>query len=157
MGWEAHLGVDELLGKVARLRDAVEMPIATGDQLTAAYEYYPLLAAGTVDIVQAGAARTGAADMLILADEAAARGKQLVPWGWIPSAIGTTVNIHVATVTPNIPLVEYRPPALYPDALIRRALARPEPTVVDGQFEVPTAPGLGLEVDWELVERLRVA
>lgn len=144
------------LGDYARLRETVAMPIATGDQLTAAFEYYPLLAAGTVDIMQAGAARTGAGDMLILAHEAAAHGKQLIPWGWIPSAIGTTVNVHVAAVTPNVPLVEYRPPALYPDALIRRALARPEPSLVDGRFELPTSPGLGLEVDWELVERLRV-
>jgi L-alanine-DL-glutamate epimerase-like enolase superfamily enzyme len=144
------------LDDYARLRDAVDMPIATGDQLTAACEYFPLLAAGTVDIIQAGAARTGVSDMLTLAAEAATRGKELVPWGWIPSAIGATANLHLAAVTPNVPLVEYRPSALYPDALIRRALALPEPQVAGGRFVTPTAPGLGLEVDWELVERLRL-
>jgi L-alanine-DL-glutamate epimerase-like enolase superfamily enzyme len=139
-----------------RLADTIATPMSTGDQLTAATEYYPVLDSGSVAVVQAGSARTGLGDMTVLAERAARTGRSLVPWGWIPSGIGTSANVHFSAVTENVPLVEYRPPHLYPDALIRRALATPEPELVDGYFERPTAPGLGVAIDWELVEHLRV-
>ena len=52
----------------------------------------------------------------------------------------------------NAPLCEYCHPEIYPDQELRRNLFGPEPTMVDGVFELPTAPGLGVDVD---IERLR--
>jgi L-alanine-DL-glutamate epimerase-like enolase superfamily enzyme len=139
-----------------RLADAIETPIATGDQLTAASEYLPLLDSGAVAVVQGGAGRTGASEMGILAAEAAARGRALVPWGWVPTTLSVAANLHRAVVHANVPLIEYRVPEPDPSAPLRYALAGPEPAIRDGRFELPTAPGLGVDVDLELVERLRV-
>lgn len=139
-----------------RLAEAIETPIASGDQLTAAVEYMPLLDSGAVSIVQAGAARTGISDMHVLAGEAADRGRGLVPWGWVPSALSVAANLHVAMVHDNVPLIEYRSPDVGPAGPLRRHLAGPEPVVRGGAFEPPAACGLGVEVDWEVVERLRV-
>lgn len=146
----------EQLDDHRRLAEAIETPIATGDQLTAAAEYMPLLDSGVVSVVQAGAARTGVSDMGILACAAAARGRALVPWGWVPSTLSVAANLHRAIVHDNVPLIEYRRPEPSDAGLLRRALAGPEPVIRDGEFEAPTAPGLGVEVDLELVERLRV-
>jgi L-alanine-DL-glutamate epimerase-like enolase superfamily enzyme len=95
--------------------------------------------------------------MGVLADEAAARGRALVPWGWVPTTLSVAANLHRAIVHDNVPLIEYRMPDPEHGALLRRALAGPEPVIRDGEFTLPTAPGLGVEVDLELVERLRVA
>jgi L-alanine-DL-glutamate epimerase-like enolase superfamily enzyme len=55
-----------------------------------------------------------------------------------------------------VPLVEHTPPAIYPHMIMRGALARPEPPIVDGAFVLPTAPGLGLELNEDALERFRV-
>jgi L-alanine-DL-glutamate epimerase-like enolase superfamily enzyme len=39
----------------------------------------------------------------------------------------------------------------------RTALAEPEPIIRDGVFAVPAGPGLGVDVDLEIVERLRAS
>lgn len=139
-----------------RLADAIGTPLATGDQLTAASDYEPLLAAGALRYVQGGAARTGVSDMGVLARAAEDRGVQFMPWGWVPTGLATWANLHRAVVHRNVPLVEYRAVELYPEGLLRAAVASPEPELVDGEFAVPTRPGLGVEVDQGLVERLRV-
>lgn len=139
-----------------RLADALETPIATGDQLTAMTEYLPLLDSGAVDVVQGGSARTGVSDMGRLADEAKQRGRSLVPWGWVPSTIAVAANLHRSIVHDNIPLIEYRPADLWDGPVIRPKLAGPEPEIRDGEFLLPDAPGYGVEVDWDLVEKLRL-
>lgn len=139
-----------------RLADAVATPLASGDQLTAASDYQPLLESGTLSFVQGGAARTGVSDMGNLAEAAATKRIEFLPWGWVPTALATSANIHRSVVHGNIPLIEYRPAELYSDAVLRTALAAPEPVLRGGEFVVPTAPGLGVEVDPAVVDRLRV-
>ena len=139
-----------------RLADAIDTPLASGDQLTAATDYSPLLESGTLSYVQAGAARTGISDMGILAETALRRGVQFLPWGWVPSGVATWANIHRSVTEQNIPLIEYRDPELYPEGVLRSGLAASEPLLVDGEFELPSRPGLGVEVDLDLIERLRV-
>ncbi len=78
-------------------------------------------------------------------------------YGWVATTLGVAASIHVALVNENVPFIEYAPPAFYPDAVLRQALAGPEPAVKEGAFEVPTAPGLGVTVDEAALERLRVA
>jgi L-alanine-DL-glutamate epimerase-like enolase superfamily enzyme len=138
-----------------RLRDVMRTPIATGDCLTAATDYLSLLEAGLVDVVQAGAARTGISDMDALAIRAGQLGRRFLPWGWVPTALSVAANLHLCVVHDNVPLIEYAAPTLYPHSPLRHELAGPEPDVRDGAFVLPTAPGLGVEVDESVVERLR--
>jgi L-rhamnonate dehydratase len=137
-----------------RLAEVSSTPLASGDVLTAASDYRPLLDSGTLSFVQGGSARTGISDMGNLANAARARGVGLLPWGWVPTGLATAANIHRSVVHDNIALIEYRPPALYGTQL-RSCLATPEPAIRDGEFELPSAPGLGVEVDLGLVDRLR--
>lgn len=140
-----------------RLAGAIATPLASGDQLTAASDYQPLLESGTLSFVQGGAARTGVSDMGNLAEAAAAKGIGFLPWGWVPTGLATSANIHRSVVHGNIPLIEYRPTELYGNSVLRTSLATPEPVLRDGEFLLPSAPGLGVEVDLALVDRLRVA
>ena len=138
-----------------RLANASTTPLASGDQLTAASDYQPLLESETLRFVQGGAARTGVSDMGNLAEAAALKGIGFLPWGWGGGALATSANIHRAVVHDNIPLIEYRPAELYPDAILRTSLATPEPVLKDGEFLLPTAAGLGVDVDLTLADRLR--
>jgi L-alanine-DL-glutamate epimerase-like enolase superfamily enzyme len=144
--------VDEHL----RLKELVEMPIATGDQLTSAVEFLPLLEADAVDYVQAGSPRTGIDDMGRLAGLASERGRGFMPWGWVPTALSVAANLHACVGNANVPLLEYQGPAMWNDSLLRTSLAGPEPELRDGAFVLPTEPGLGVEIDLELLERMTV-
>lgn len=141
----------ELTAEYRRLRECTPIPIGGCDILTAAVDYLPLLQLDAVDVLQAGASRTGIGDMRRLAELAAARGRELIPWGWAASTLTVGANLHVACVHENVPLVEYAPPALYPNAQLRNRLATPEPELEAGRFCVPERPGLGLDIDPELL------
>jgi L-alanine-DL-glutamate epimerase-like enolase superfamily enzyme len=147
----------ERVDEYRRLAGSIGTPVATGDMLTAAVDYAQLLDSGAVRYLQAGAARTGLWDMAALARAAAARGVGFIPWNWVPTALATWANVHMAVGHDNVPLIEYRAPELYPEARLRSALATPEPVLRDGEFELPTRPGLGVDVDVDLVRRLEVA
>ena len=139
------------------LAAAIQTPLCTGDQLTAAVEYLPVLESGTVLFVQGGAARTGIDDMDQLAKRAAQLGKGLVSWGWAATGLTIAANLHLSLVHDNIPLIEYAPPSLYPDARLRAELFGPEPAVTNGVFDLPTRPGLGMDLNSEVLDRLRIA
>jgi L-alanine-DL-glutamate epimerase-like enolase superfamily enzyme len=87
-----------------------------------------------------------------LARYAAAKGRRLIPYGWVATALSAAATLHVAAVNDNVPFVEYAPPAFYPDAGLRRDVAGPEPALRDGAFEVPAGPGLGISIDRDALE-----
>ena len=139
------------------LAGTIQTPIAAGDMLTAAVEYLPMLDSGAVAIVQGGAARTGISEMCHLAGLAADRGRQFVPWGWVATTFTVAANVAHAVVHDNVPMVEYAPLELYPTARLPRELAGPQPALLNGRFQTPSLPGLGVELDPEAFERFRVA
>lgn len=143
--FQAHL-VDEYL----KLAGAMRTPIATGDMLTAGLEFLPLR--GVVNYLQCGGCRTGISDMRAMLRS----GLTLIPWGWVPTALTVNANLQVASAHDAVPLIEHAPCDLYPDAVLRRQIAGPEPKLIDGMFQAPSGPGLGVEVDVEAVRRLRV-
>jgi L-alanine-DL-glutamate epimerase-like enolase superfamily enzyme len=145
----------ESIEEQLRLRELATMPIATGDQLTAASEYFPLIAADAVDIVQGGAPRTGIDDMLAVAAASEARGQRFIPWGWVPTGLAVAANLHACIALANVPLIEYAPPSIFPRGPVRSGLFSPEPSVVGGEFALPTAPGLGMDVDPDLLRSVR--
>ena len=146
----------ELLDDYRRLVEATTVPIAGAEILTAYAEYGPLLDAG-IDIAQAGTCRMGITECDRLARRAGELGRRFVPYGFVSTLYSVAANIQVAAANGNVPLVEHTPPAIYPHMIMREALARPEPPIVDGAFELPTAPGLGIELDEDAVARYRVA
>jgi len=80
-------------------------------------------------------------------------GVLVVPHGW-KTGITSAAARHFQAATPNVPFVEHLSPDLF-DSPLRRELVSPEPAIVDGAIELPTAPGLGIELDAEAVDRYR--
>jgi L-alanine-DL-glutamate epimerase-like enolase superfamily enzyme len=145
----------ELLDEYRRLTEASPVPVAGAELLTAHAEFDPLLDAG-IDIVQAGTCRLGITECDRLARSALGRGRQFVPYGYVSTLFSAAANIHVAAANENVPLVEQAPRQFYPHMILRGELAGPEPEVRDGKVELPSAAGLGVELDEEALQRFLV-
>jgi len=57
--------------------------------------------------------------------------------------LATMVNIHFSASTPNFLILEY----IADDHSARRDLVKEPIVLKDGYLELPTAPGLGIDVD----------
>ena len=145
----------ELTDEYRRLGESTSIAIAGAEILTSYAEYGPLFEAG-IDIAQAGTCRVGVTESDLLARRAGELGRRFVPYGYVSTLFSVAANIQVAAANPNVPLVEHAPTAFYPHMLMRDVLAGPEPRIVDGAFELPTTPGLGVELDEDAVARYRV-
>jgi L-alanine-DL-glutamate epimerase-like enolase superfamily enzyme len=150
---EAALQHEDLEGH-ARL--AAVSPIRVGGAEAAAgrHEVREWIERGRVDVVQPNITRSGGlTEMRRIAEMAEMHGVEVIPHGW-KTGITAAAGMHYQAACPSVPLLEYVSPAVYP-SLIRRELTSPEPRVIDGRLALPDRPGLGIELNEELVERLR--
>ena len=140
----------------ARLADMAETRIAVGDWgLVSRFEFEDLLTRGRVDVVQPSSVRSGGISEIVrIAEMAYRRGALCVPHAWY-HMIGTAASVHIAAVVPNMPYFEYG--VSYPDSpIISEFLDPPVAINADGTIDVPTRPGLGVELNDDVVARYRV-
>ena len=76
-------------------------------------------------------------------------------YGWVATTLALVADLHLAATLHNCPWTEYCHPEIYPHQELRRNLFGPEPRMVDGVFELPSGPGLGVEVDEAALATLR--
>jgi L-alanine-DL-glutamate epimerase-like enolase superfamily enzyme len=74
-----------------------------------------------------------------------------VPHGW-NTAVGLAADLHLTAALPVARYVEYLTPSPYLDELITTPF-RLDP---DGLLPVPTAPGLGIELDRAASKRFAI-
>jgi galactonate dehydratase len=75
----------------------------------------------------------------------------VAPHNYNSTALGLAATLQAAAAMPNLLLTEY-----FVNAAARsRELVRAALEPVSGRIEVPSAPGLGVEVDEEAVRRVR--
>ena len=140
------------LDAYARLADAVALPISTGEQLTTCWEFAELLDRGRVDIVQPDLTRCGGlSEALRIANLAHDRGVRFIPHAW-KSGIIKAVTLQLLAVFPEAPFLEYA----VPRTPINSALTVQRFPLHDGYVDVPTAPGLGVDLDPDVLDRFRV-
>ena len=145
------------LREMAKLVEQAPMPIASGEWLATRYEFEELMDAGKVQVAQPDVGRVGGiGEAKIVCDMAAERGRAIVPHCW-KTGISISATAHLAFVTPHCAFIEYLPPQLCHERL-RRELAHEELVLrKDGTIPLPTKPGLGFEIDWDVVKRYTVA
>ena len=132
---------------LARVRAAVNVPIAAGENEATAFGFKALLDAGAADIVQPSVTKVGGiAEMKKIATLAAAANVTMVPHSFYFGP-GLAATVHVIAATPNIPYIEFSPGEL-------EAPLTPEPLrCVEGHVAVPERPGLGADPDPAVLER----
>jgi L-alanine-DL-glutamate epimerase-like enolase superfamily enzyme len=72
----------------------------------------------------------------------------LVSHGW-NTAVGLAADLHLAAALPVARWVEYLTPSPY----IEEIITTPFQLDAEGLLPIPTAPGLGIELDWERIGR----
>ncbi len=142
---ETPLASDDLDG-YAKLTESQSIPIAAGEWLSTRHEFEHLINIAHLDVLQPDIGRVGglteARRVAMLAKES---GRPVVPHLW-KTGLSIAAAVHFAAVTPHCPYIEFMPAKLCESALRRRLLTS-DIEMVDGQIEVPTAPGLGVEID----------
>ena len=99
-------------------------------------------------------ARRGLGVHAASAVDVALHGALVIPHCW-KTGVTAAASRHFQAATPNAPYVEMFHPDLY-ESLLRRELTGAEPEISDGRIALPTAPGLGIEIDEAVVERYRI-
>jgi L-alanine-DL-glutamate epimerase-like enolase superfamily enzyme len=145
------------VSEMAKLAESAPMPIACGEWLATRFEFEELLDVGKVQVAQPDVGRVGGiGEAKIVCDMARERGRTVVPHCW-KTGISISGTAHLAFVTDHCAYIEYLPPQLCHERL-RRELAQEELVLnADGTIPLPVKPGLGVEVDWDVVKRYKVA
>jgi galactonate dehydratase len=153
----ADLGIDwyeepclaENIDLVAEVRRQVPVPIVTGEALHTREAFFECLAKRAADILNPDICVVGGLTaMLDIAAMAQPQAVVLAPHNYNSTLIGLAATVHLSAVIPNFRIAEY----FVNFAERCREIATRSLTVREGWIELPTAPGLGVDID---VERLR--
>ena len=129
---------------MARVARSVRIPVATGERMTTKSEFAAVLRAGAAEILQPALGRAGGIwEMKKTAAIAEVFNAQMAPHLYA-GPIEWAANVQLAATLPNILMCETIETPFH-DALIKSSL-----TVENGYVAVPSAPGLGIDVDEDL-------
>ena len=131
------------------LRRHTPLPIAGGEVLTRRQSFLPWLQQGAFDIVQPDVTKVGGISeerkIAWLAEE---NGIRFIPHGW-NTALGLAADLHLASAFRNTDLVEYLTGSPFIDDLVEKKWELDR----EGTLAIPTAPGLGVSLDLDAVEK----
>ncbi|MGZ9812009.1 mandelate racemase/muconate lactonizing enzyme family protein [Pseudoroseicyclus sp. H15] len=131
----------DALTSLARVTARSSVPVAVGERLTTRSEFAPVLRDGGVAIVQPALGRCGgiweARKIAVLAE---AYGAEVAPHLYC-GPVEWAASLQLCAAIPNLLMAETIETEFH-SALIKGAIE-----VQDGYISVPTAPGLGIEVD----------
>lgn len=134
---------------MAKVADAVETPICTGELLNTRYEFRDLLEKQGADIIMPDIARTGG--ILELKKIAAMADTYYIPIAPhnMVSPIATVASVHLCACVPNFQILEFQ----YEDVPWRDKILDPPLTIKNGYIELPKKPGLGVELNKKEIEK----
>ena len=130
--------------EMAKVANAVRIPVATGERLTTKVEFHAALATGAATILQPALGRSGGIwETKKIAALAELYNAQMAPHLYA-GPVEWAANVHLAASIPNILMCETIETPFHAQ-LIKNTI-----TVEDGYITPPTTPGLGIEVDEDL-------
>ncbi len=148
---EEPLWPDETAG-YRKLADAVETRIACGEEDTTHWGFARLMEETRVDVIQPDVTRAGGISELVkIAHQADLLGVTMVPHSWSTGII-KAASLHVIGAMPNATFLEY----CVQETALNQLLTVERFPVVDGKVALPQKPGLGVEIDDEVVKRFGV-
>ncbi|MCK4376541.1 MAG: hypothetical protein KAX19_14490, partial [Candidatus Brocadiae bacterium] len=148
--FEEPLEPDDVDG-YARLTDASPVKIAHGEVLTRRQSFAPYFKRRAMDIAQPDVTKVGGlSEMRRIAWMAEPYGIELVPHGW-NTAVGVAADAHFVSSLHTRSFVEFN----VGNPLVEELIDPPFALDENGCLPVPTAPGLGIEVDRERLAHLK--
>jgi D-galactarolactone cycloisomerase len=139
----------DALEDYVQLRRNSPVPIAGGEVLTRRQSFQPWLHAGAFDIVQPDVTKVGGiSEERRIGWMAQENGVRFIPHGW-NTAVGLAADLHLSSAFANTDFVEYITGSPYIDELTVGGWQLD----AEGMLAIPTAPGLGIELDLDAVEK----
>ncbi len=132
-----------------RLKEKIDIPLATGERDRTIYEVLPYLQERCIDILQPDCSHTGGiSQMRKIATLAEAYYVPLAPH-CTGSFLGIAASLHVTAAIPLFLIHEFYPEdaRLNPPGILRMEYAYDD----EGTIGLPPGPGLGVEVDEKLL------
>lgn len=152
---ETPLDIDNLAG-YAFLHNHSPIRIAAGEWQNTHFEFIDLADRGKVDVLQPDIGRVGGfTEARKVCQIAADRGRLIVPHCW-KSGIGIAASAHLCAATACCPYIEFLPAELS-ESLLRRELVVDELQMRDGTIALPQKPGLGVELNHDVLRKFAVA
>ena len=140
----------ENLDALARIRDAVTVPLAAGERVGTIHGARPLIERELIDVVQPDTGRAGGiTQMRKIAAMAEAHGIMLAPHSGSLGPVAEFAALHVMATVPNALLLE----RIEFDWPGRYDVVRPVLKVENGAMRIPETPGLGVELVKDEVAR----
>lgn len=148
---EEPLMPDDLDG-YAKLAGAVETRIAAGEEDATRWGFRELMDRGQVDVIQPDVTRAGGiSECVKIAQMADLRGVATVTHSWSTGII-KAASLHVLAALPRATLFEY----CVQETALNQALTVERFPLENGMVRFSEKPGLGIEIDAEVVERYRI-
>jgi L-alanine-DL-glutamate epimerase-like enolase superfamily enzyme len=127
-------------------------PIATGENHYNRIDFERLIVEAGLRVLAPDVQKIGLWEGKKLADLADMHYVNLT-WHNVSSPIGTLAGAHLGAATPNLLALEWHAASVpFFDALIKNADG---PLIRDGAIEVPSRPGLGIELDEDVAYKYR--
>jgi galactonate dehydratase len=134
---------------LAEVRAAVPIPIVTGEALYTKDSFFECLARRAADILNPDiCAIGGISAMLDIAAMAQPQAVVMSPHNYNSPLVGMAATVAVSAVIPNFKITEY----FVNFAERCREIATASLSLSEGWIDLPTAPGLGIDID---IGRLR--
>jgi galactonate dehydratase len=137
------------------LRRRCDVPLAAGESNYAVDQAMRLVENRTLSVLQPDVARAGGiSETRRMAALAADHTVAYAPHIGMSGIICETASVHLAAAMPSFRIMECESD-MSPFKTAIADLACGFARAKDGTVDVPTAPGLGLQIDWDAVRRLR--
>jgi L-alanine-DL-glutamate epimerase-like enolase superfamily enzyme len=158
--YEDPLGAEDIAGYV-RLKQQLRIPIlATEITLGGLYALPAWLRAGATDFLRGDVViKGGITGMMKIAHLAEAYGMNCEVHDAY-NAMGNVASLHVIMAIPNcdwFEVITFDPAGVHDLEHLSYGLATPIEIDVEGFVHAPTGPGLGFDVDWELIDSAKLA
>ena len=132
--------------------ESSDIRIAAGEQEATVWGFDRLIREGGVDVIQPDLSRCGgftvARKTMTLAQLA---GRAICPHAWMSDLL-TAASLHLNAVLPRALYQEYN----VSDDPLSRELCHPSLKLENGYFAVPQGPGLGIEINMDVVNKYRI-
>jgi L-alanine-DL-glutamate epimerase-like enolase superfamily enzyme len=143
---------DDLEG-YERIKRGQPVPLAAGESEFGVIGFRELFRRNVLDVVQPDVARVGGFTAgMRLAAMVAEKKLQYAPHTGFSCGVAQMASLHLAASVDGLSRLEW----MWIDNPLSQIFSEPLPHPFDGEIEMPTAPGLGRELDRDKLERFRV-
>lgn len=129
------------------LKQQMPVPVATGEHLLSRWEFRELVEGAGADVLQPDLCHGGGiTEVKRVASFADAYYLTIAPHN-SGGPIATLASLHLVASIPNFYILEQ----MEYERDLRDAICTEPPRIVEGHFELPTAPGLGTDLDFTAI------